>query len=129
MTTYTPRYFSRLDFLGKKIAFLARHGKKHQFPPHRVPQRANIWALKELGVEKGSINSSETKSGNLTLEQVVNVVNAKKDIFLSRTFKNAVKSVLGTALSVGATVEGEDPRVVQKKIDDGEYDDRIKGEV
>ncbi len=40
------------DFFGKKIAFLARHGKKHQFPPHKVPQRANIFALKKLGVER-----------------------------------------------------------------------------
>jgi 5'-methylthioadenosine phosphorylase len=40
------------DFFGKKIAFLARHGKKHEFPPHKVPQRANIFALKKLGVER-----------------------------------------------------------------------------
>jgi 5'-methylthioadenosine phosphorylase len=40
------------NFLNKKIAFLARHGKKHQFPPHKVPQKANLWALKELGVER-----------------------------------------------------------------------------
>ena len=40
------------DFFGRKIAFLARHGKKHQFPPHKVPQRANIFALKKLGVER-----------------------------------------------------------------------------
>ncbi|MDD5145652.1 MAG: S-methyl-5'-thioadenosine phosphorylase [Candidatus Pacebacteria bacterium] len=40
------------SFLGKRIAFLARHGKRHQFPPHLVPQKANIFALKELGVER-----------------------------------------------------------------------------
>jgi 5'-methylthioadenosine phosphorylase len=40
------------DFFGKKVAFLSRHGKKHQFPPHRVPQRANIWALKKIGIER-----------------------------------------------------------------------------
>ncbi|MEK7503693.1 MAG: S-methyl-5'-thioadenosine phosphorylase [Patescibacteria group bacterium] len=40
------------DFHGQKVAFLSRHGKKHQFPPHKVPQRANIWALKQLGVER-----------------------------------------------------------------------------
>ena len=40
------------DFHGKRVAFLSRHGKKHQFPPHKVPQRANIWALKSLGVER-----------------------------------------------------------------------------
>lgn len=40
------------DFHGKLVAFLSRHGKKHQFPPHKVPQRANIWALKSLGVRR-----------------------------------------------------------------------------
>jgi 5'-methylthioadenosine phosphorylase len=39
-------------FLGRKVAFLARHGKKHQFPPQKVPQRANLWALKKIGVER-----------------------------------------------------------------------------
>ncbi|OYT31421.1 MAG: S-methyl-5'-thioadenosine phosphorylase [Thermofilum sp. ex4484_79] len=37
---------------GKKIAFLPRHGRKHQIPPHKINYRANIWALKELGVER-----------------------------------------------------------------------------
>lgn len=40
------------ELLGRKIAFLPRHGKEHQFPPHKVPKRANIWALKNLGVER-----------------------------------------------------------------------------
>lgn len=39
-------------FFGKRVAFLARHGKKHQFPPHKVPQKANIWALKKIGIER-----------------------------------------------------------------------------
>lgn len=37
---------------GKSIAFLPRHGKKHQIPPHKIPYRANIYAMKELGVEQ-----------------------------------------------------------------------------
>jgi len=40
-----------VDFNGIKIAFLSRHGKKHELLPHKVPYRANIWALKSLGVE------------------------------------------------------------------------------
>ena len=59
----------------------------------------------------------------------MNVANAKKDIFLDKTFKTAVKTVIGTVLSIGATIEGEDPRVIQKKIDNGEYEDKIKGEM
>ena len=93
-----------------------------------TPSTASL-LLKEMGVEKGSINSSEQKSGDLTLEQVIAVTNAKKDIFLARTFKNAVKTVLGTALSIGATVEGSNPRDMQKRIDAGEYDDKIQGEM
>ncbi len=34
----------------KEVFFLARHGKEHTVPPHRVNYRANIWALKEVGV-------------------------------------------------------------------------------
>ncbi|OQX06018.1 MAG: methylthioadenosine phosphorylase [Thiothrix lacustris] len=37
---------------GKQIAFLARHGYTHNIPPHRVNYRANLWALKSLGVKK-----------------------------------------------------------------------------
>lgn len=38
------------EYEGKKIAFLPRHGKKHQFPPHKIPYRANLYAFKMLGV-------------------------------------------------------------------------------
>jgi 5'-methylthioadenosine phosphorylase len=34
----------------RRVAFLPRHGRHHQYPPHRIPYRANIWALKEIGV-------------------------------------------------------------------------------
>ncbi len=37
---------------GVEVAFLPRHGSGHQYPPHKVPYRANIWALKQLGVER-----------------------------------------------------------------------------
>jgi 5'-methylthioadenosine phosphorylase len=35
---------------GRRVAFLPRHGSHHQFPPHKIPYRANLWAMKELGV-------------------------------------------------------------------------------
>lgn len=36
----------------RKIAFLPRHGKGHKIPPHIINYRANIWALKDLGVKR-----------------------------------------------------------------------------
>jgi 5'-methylthioadenosine phosphorylase len=38
------------EVAGRRVAFLPRHGVKHEYPPHRVPYRANVWAMKELGV-------------------------------------------------------------------------------
>ncbi len=37
---------------GRQVAFVARHGRDHRFPPHRVPYRANLWALHALGVRQ-----------------------------------------------------------------------------
>ena len=57
----------------KKIAFLPRHGKGHRIPPHMINYRANIWALKELGVKRiiapsavGSLNY-DYKPGDIML--------------------------------------------------------------
>ena len=38
------------EVAGRRVAFLPRHGRDHTLPPHRVPYRANAWALRELGV-------------------------------------------------------------------------------
>ncbi len=37
---------------GQRVAFLARHGSGHTIPPHKVNYRANIWALKQIGIER-----------------------------------------------------------------------------
>lgn len=37
---------------GRRVAFLARHGPDHELPPHRIPYRANLWALHALGVRR-----------------------------------------------------------------------------
>ena len=92
-----------------------------------TPSTASL-LLKEVGVEKGSSACSEEKIGNLTLDQVQNVVEAKREKFLEKTYKAALKTVLGTALSAGLTVEGEDPRVIQERINNGDYDEKIKGD-
>lgn len=37
---------------GHDVVFLPRHGRGHKFPPHKIPYRANLYAMKELGVTK-----------------------------------------------------------------------------
>jgi len=36
----------------RRVAFLPRHGKRHEYPAHAVPYRANLWALRALGVRQ-----------------------------------------------------------------------------
>ena len=40
------------DYLGVQVAFIPRHGRGHRIPPHKINSRANIWAMKQLGVRR-----------------------------------------------------------------------------
>ncbi|GAA1501337.1 S-methyl-5'-thioadenosine phosphorylase [Streptomyces synnematoformans] len=40
------------EIAGRRVAFLPRHGRKHHLPPHRINYRANLWALRSLGVRQ-----------------------------------------------------------------------------
>lgn len=73
---------------GVNVAFLPRHAKKHTIPPHKVPYRANIEALRKLGVKRiiatnavGSLKP-EYKPGFIALfDQFVNATNGRPDTF------------------------------------------------
>ncbi len=83
---------------------------------------------RELKIEKGSSRPRTEKVGNLTMEQVVKIARIKRPALLAKTFKGAVKEVLGTCLSMGVTVDGKDPKQVQREIDQGLYDELLKEE-
>ncbi|MFD3611887.1 S-methyl-5'-thioadenosine phosphorylase [Streptomyces atroolivaceus] len=40
------------DLAGRRVAFLPRHGRGHHLPPHRINYRANLWALRSVGVRQ-----------------------------------------------------------------------------
>lgn len=40
------------EIAGRRVAFLPRHGRRHSIPPHKINYRANLWAMKELGVTR-----------------------------------------------------------------------------
>ncbi|VBB07910.1 methylthioadenosine phosphorylase (mtap) [Lucifera butyrica] len=61
------------EFNGQAIAFIPRHGSTHSIPPHLINYRANLWAIKKLGVENiiattavGSLNPA-MKPGDFVL--------------------------------------------------------------
>ena len=40
---------------GRTVAFLPRHGRRHTIPPHQINYRANVWAMRSLGVQGGDL--------------------------------------------------------------------------
>jgi len=75
-------------FQGKKIAFLPRHGKKHQFPPHKINYKANLWALKKLGVERiiapcavGSLKAKIAPGTFVICDQFIDRTKKREDTF------------------------------------------------
>ena len=76
------------DIEGRKVAFLPRHGVHHEFPPHMVPYRANLFAFKKLGVQRiiapnavGSLKSEVAPGDLVFCDQFVNFTTGRKDTF------------------------------------------------
>jgi len=82
--------------------------------------------VKELGIEKGSGKPNVEKVGNLTMEQVKKIAKVRMGKSYAKTLKAAAKEVLGVCVSMGVTVDGKEPKEVQKEIDAGVYDAILK---
>jgi len=65
--------------------------------------------------------------GNLTIEDIVGVAAVMRERSMAKEFKGTVKEILGTASSIGCTVEGEKPSAILSKVDLGEYDEKFEG--
>lgn len=82
--------------------------------------------LKEAELEKGSGSARTEKAGDLTLAQVVRVARMKEDGTLGADLKGKTLEVLGSAVSIGVTVEGKEPREVQAEVKEGLHDRHFK---
>jgi large subunit ribosomal protein L11 len=82
--------------------------------------------LKEVGSEKGTGETGTEVTGDISFDQVLSVAKAKAQDLLGSSFSNRVKSVLGTCFSMGVTVDGKDPREVQREIDQGVYTEKLQ---
>jgi len=82
--------------------------------------------LDELNIEKGSQDPGLDKVADLSIEQALKIARMKFDSLLSNDYKMATKEVIGTCVSMGLTVDGKDPKIAQKDIDEGVYDDQLQ---
>jgi len=80
--------------------------------------------IKEMGLEKGTGDNNAV--GNITMEQVLKIANIKRNGLLSKTLKNAASEVIGTAGSVGATIDGMPSKEAQLAVASGKYDEILE---
>lgn len=73
---------------GKKVAFLPRHGRNHSIPPQKINYRANVWGMKQLGVQQvispcavGSLQKEIKPGSFVILDQYVDRTSGRADTF------------------------------------------------
>ena len=107
---------------GRRVAFLARHGRGHRLLPSEIPQRANFWALKSLGVRQvlavsavGSLREEYAPGHLVAPDQLIDRTRGTRPgtffgdgvvahVSFAEPFCGALRSrALGAAREVGAT--------------------------
>jgi 5'-methylthioadenosine phosphorylase len=76
------------DVAGRRVAFLPRHGRRHELPPHRINYRANLWAMREVGVTRligpcaaGSLQPAVAPGDFVVPDQLVDRTWGRADTF------------------------------------------------
>lgn len=85
------------ELFGKEVLFLPRHGASHTIPPHKVNYRANLWVLKQAGVDTiiavnavGGIDSN-LKAGQLVIpDQIIDYTTSRTNTFFEEGLKEVV---------------------------------------
>lgn len=84
---------------GKRVAFLPRHNKTHDVPPHQINYRANIWALKSLGVARiitshavGSLQKNIKPGDFVILDQFIDRTKGRIDTFYDGQFSTHIST-------------------------------------
>jgi 5'-methylthioadenosine phosphorylase len=73
---------------GVRVAFMPRHGDQHSLPPHRINYRANVWAMREVGVRRivgpsacGSLKPELEPGTFVVCDQFVDRTSGREDTF------------------------------------------------
>lgn len=112
------------DFAGMKVPVkvtIDRDTKDFEIEIGTPPTTSLI--MEELGIEKASHEPGLDIINDLPMDAALKITRMKFDSLLSNDYKAGIKEVIGTCVSMGLSVDGKDPREVQKDIDAGKYDD------
>lgn len=87
-TPYGIAHYKSGIYKNKEVVFMARHGEKHTIPPHKINYRANIYALKQLGITAiistsavGSLNLKYKLGDFLLINQFIDMTKCRQNTF------------------------------------------------
>jgi large subunit ribosomal protein L11 len=80
---------------------------------------------KELKLEKGTNDHKNIIVGNASIEDIIKIAKIKQVNMLEKNLKNAVKSILGTARTLGLLVENKNPNDLVNDVNEGIFDKEI----
>ena len=83
---------------------------------------------KELSIETASGAAKKLKVGNLAIEQIIKIAQIKQPNMTAGNFKSAVRSVIGSCVSLGVLVENKEAKEIEKDIQNGVYDSEINSQ-
>lgn len=83
---------------------------------------------KELGIEKASGTQDTIKVANASIEQIISIAKTKMQNLLCKDLKSAIKTTVGTCVSLGILIENKPAKEIEQEIEQGKYDKEISEE-
>jgi large subunit ribosomal protein L11 len=87
---------------------------------------ASALIKQEAKLQKGSGDHKSGAVGNLTMDQILKIARMKETALLGATLKARVKEIVGTAMTIGVTIEGASAREATSAIEAGAYDTLLR---
>jgi 5'-methylthioadenosine phosphorylase len=105
---------------GTRVAFMPRHGDEHALPPHRVNYRANVWAMKQVGVRRiigpsacGSLKPELEPGTFVVCDQFVDRTRLREDTFYDGPQTTHVSAADPYCPDLAGVLAEADPEVVR----------------
>lgn len=97
VTPYGQVHFRVGEYAGQAVAFIPRHGSNHSIPPHQINYRANMWAMKKIGVQNiiattavGSLNLAMKPGDFVLIDQFLDFTKSRVNTFYEGGDKGVV---------------------------------------
>ncbi len=114
------------DFEGMKVpvtVIVNTDTKKYEIEIG-IPSAAAL-IMKEAGITKGSGTSGTAWAGDITMDSVIKVANAKLEKSYASSLKSVAKTIIGTCVSLGVKIEGKTPKEITAEINEGKWDSKF----